>query len=50
MMECLATEEGIEVETAEWESRLIYYCIGRKVHHGPEGSLSSTNLAMCSLI
>ena len=45
-VECL----GIEPETANWEPRSIYFCIARGVHHGPDGSFSSTNLAMSSLI
>ena len=41
---------GIEPETANWEPRSIYFCMTREVHHGSDGSFSSTNLAMSSLI
>ena len=41
---------AIEPETANWEPRSIYFCMARGVHHGPDGSFSSTNPAMSSLI
>ena len=41
---------GIEPETANWEPRSIYFYMARGVHHGPDGSFSSTNLAMSSLV
>ena len=41
---------GIEPETTNWEPRSIYFCMVRGVHHGPDGSFSSTNLAMSSLV
>ena len=45
-VECL----GVEPETANWEPRSIYFCMARGVHHGLDGSFSSTNLAMSSPI
>ena len=45
-VECL----GVVPETANWEPRSIYFCMARGVHHGPNGSFSSTNPAMSSLI
>ena len=41
---------GVEPETANWEPRSIYFYMARGVHHGPDGSFSSTNLAMSSLV
>jgi len=45
-VECL----GVEPETANWEPRSIYFCMARGVHHDLDGSFSSTNLAMSSLV
>ena len=41
---------GIKPETAKWEPRLIYFCMASGIHHGLNGSFSSTNLAMSSLV
>ena len=41
---------GVEPETSNWEPRLIYLCMARGVHHSPNGSFSSTNPAMSSLV
>ena len=41
---------GIEAETANWEPRSIYFCMAMGVHHGPDGSFSSTNPTMSSLV
>ena len=41
---------GIEPETSNWEPRSIYFYMARGVNHGPDGSFSSTNPAMSSLI
>jgi hypothetical protein len=48
-MACLA-EEGIQVETADWEPGSILYYMTREVCHAPDGSFSSQNLAMSDLI
>ena len=48
-MDSLA-EEGIQVETADWEPRSILYCMGRNVGHAEDGSFSSTNEPMSELI
>ena len=40
---------GIEPETTNWEPRSIYFCMARGVHHGSDGSFSSTNPSMSSL-
>ena len=45
-VECL----GIEPETTNWESISIYFCMARGVHHSPDGSFSSTNPTMSSLV
>ena len=45
-VECL----GVEPETANWEPRLIYFYMAREVHHGTNGSFSSTNPAMSNLV
>ena len=49
-MDRLADEEGVQVETAHWESRSIIYCMGRNVCHAEDGSFSSTNPPMSELI
>ena len=41
---------GIEPKTTNWEPRSIYSYMMRGVHHDPNGSFSSTNLAMSSLV
>ena len=41
---------GVEPETADWELKLVYYGMARGVHHSPNGSFSSTNPAMSSLV
>ena len=41
---------GVEAETANWEPRSIYFCMLRGVHHDTDGSFSSTNPAMSSLV
>ena len=43
-------EEGVQVETADWEPRSILYCMGRNVRHAEDGSFSSTNEPMSKLI
>ena len=43
-------EEGIQVETADWEPRSILYCMGKNVRHAEDGSFSSTNPPMSELI
>ena len=48
-MDCL-TEEGVQVETAHWEPRLVIYCMGRNVRHLEDESFSSTNPPMSELI
>ena len=48
-MDCLA-EEGVEIETVDWEPRLVLYCMGRNVRHAEDGSFSSTNELMSELI
>ena len=45
-VECL----GIKPKTTNWEPISIYFYMVRGVHHGPDGSFSSTNPAMSSLI
>ena len=34
-------EEGVQVETADWEPRSVIYCMGRNVLHVEDGSFSS---------
>ena len=41
---------GVEAKTANWEPISIYFCMARGVHHDTDGSFSSTNLALSSLI
>ena len=41
---------GIELETANWEPRSIYFCMLRGVHHDTDGSFSSTNPSLSSLV
>jgi hypothetical protein len=48
-MACLA-EEDVQVETADWESRSILYCMAREVRHTPDGSFTSQNSAMSDLV
>ena len=43
-------EEGVQVETADWEPRSIIYCMGRNVRHAEDESFSSTNPPMSELI
>jgi hypothetical protein len=43
-------EEGVQVETADWEPRSILYCMAREVRHAPDGSFSSQNPAMSDLV
>ena len=43
-------EEGVQVETAHWESRSVIYYMGRNVCHAEDGSISSTNPPMSKLI
>ena len=43
-------DEGVQVETAHWEPRLVLYCMGRNVRHAEDGSFSSTNPPMSDLI
>ena len=43
-------EEGIQVETADWEPRLVLYYMGRNVWHTEDGSFSSSNQPMSELI
>ena len=43
-------EEGVQVETTDWELRSIIYCMGRNVRHTEDGSFSSTNQPMSELI
>ena len=43
-------EEGVQVETADWESRSVLYYIGRNVRHAEDGSFSSSNQRMSELI
>ena len=43
-------EEGVEVVTANWEPRLVLYCMGRNVLHAEDGSFSSSNQPMSELI
>ena len=45
-VECL----GVVPETANWEPRSIYFCMARGVHHDTDGTFSSTNPALSSLI
>ena len=44
------TEEGIPVETADWEPRSVIYCTGRNLRHAEDGSFSSINQPMSELI
>ena len=39
-------EEGVQVETADWEPRSVIYYMGRNVRHAKDGSFSSTNQPM----
>jgi DNA-binding ferritin-like protein len=43
-------EQGVQVETAEWEPRSVIYCMGRKCHHTKDESFSSTNPPMRDLV
>ena len=43
-------EEGVQVETVDWEPRSVIHCMGRKVWHTEDGSFSSTNEPMSELI
>ena len=43
-------EEGVHVETADWEPRSVIYYMGRNVRHAEDGSFSSTNQPMSKLI
>ena len=43
-------EEGVEVETTNWEPRSVLYCMGRNVWHAEDGSFSSSNQPMSELI
>ena len=43
-------EEGILVETTDWEPRSVLYCMGRNVWHAEDGSFSSPNQPMNELI
>jgi hypothetical protein len=43
-------EEGVQVETADWEPRSILYCMAREVRHAPDGNFSSQNPAMSDLV
>ena len=43
-------EEGIQVETADWEPRSVIYCMGRNVRHAEDRNFSSSNLPMSELI
>ena len=41
---------GVEPKTANWDPRSIYFSMARGVHHGSDGSFSSTNPAMSRLV
>ena len=41
---------GIEPKITNWEPKSIYFCMASGIHHGLNGSFSSTNLAMSSLV
>ena len=43
-------EEGVQVETVDWEPRSILYCMGRNVRHTKDESFSSSNQPMSELI
>ena len=43
-------EEGVQVETVDWEPRPVIFYIGRNVRHSENGSFSSTNEPMSELI
>ena len=43
-------EEGVQVETTDWEPRSVIYCMGRNVRHAEDRSFSSTNQPMSELI
>jgi hypothetical protein len=43
-------DEGVQVETANWEPRSVLYYMGRNVRHAEDGSFSSTNELMSELI
>ena len=43
-------EEGIQVETTDWEPRSVIYYMGRNVRHAEDESFSSTNQRMNELI
>jgi hypothetical protein len=43
-------EEGVQVETADWEPRSILYYMAREVCHAPNGNFSSQNPAMSDLV
>ena len=43
-------EEGIQVETVDWEPRSVLYCMARNVRHVEDRSFSSTNPPMSELI
>jgi hypothetical protein len=43
-------EEGVQVETTDWEPRSILYYMAREVRHAPDGSFSSQNPAMSDLV
>ena len=43
-------EKGVQVETADWETRSVIYYMGRNVRHVEDGSFSSTNQPMSELI
>ena len=49
-MDRLADEEGVQVETTDWEPRSVIYCMGRNVRHTEDRSFSSTNEPMSELI
>ena len=36
-------EEGVSVETADWEPRSVLYYMGSNVRHAEDRSFSSTN-------
>ena len=43
-------EEGIKVETVDWEPRSVLYYMGRNVRHVEDRSFSSSNQPMSELI
>ena len=43
-------EEGVQVETADWEPRSVLYYMWRNVRHTEDGSFISSNQPMSELI